>query len=124
MYPVLLMDPQAKRAARLATILKAAGFRPREAATADVALQAMSEEFFVAVVVAADLDDDDCLARLVEFREKAAHTWMIVVAPRCDEETRDLIFRHGGDACIAAPASAADLITRLEAFRLRWRPSF
>ena len=124
MYPVLLMDPQVKNAAELAAILKVAGYRPRVAATASAALQAMSEEFFIALVIAADLHDDDCLARLVEFRQKAVHSWMIVVAARCDDASRHMAFRHGGDACIPAPLSPADLIARLEAFRLRWRPSF
>jgi hypothetical protein len=79
-YPVLLLDPQVERTVELAALLTAAGFPTRVEATASDALQAMSEDFFVAVIVVADLDNRECLARLVDLRRAAVHTWMIVVS--------------------------------------------
>jgi DNA-binding response OmpR family regulator len=84
-YPVLLLDRQVERTVELAALLTAAGFPTRVEATASDALQAMSEDFFVAVIVVADLDNRECLARLVDLRRAAVHTWMIVVSPRCDD---------------------------------------
>jgi hypothetical protein len=46
------------------------------------------------------------------------------VSPRCDTDTCNLIYRHGGDACLAAPASIDELTRRLAAFQLRSRPTF
>jgi BarA-like signal transduction histidine kinase len=51
-------------------------------------------------------------------------SWMIVAAPCCDVHACKLIHRCGGDACISLPISPEDLIDRLDAFRIRARPTF
>jgi DNA-binding response OmpR family regulator len=49
---------------------------------------------------------------------------MIVVSPRCDAKTCNLIYRHGGDACVTAPVSIDELTMRLTAFQSRSRPPY
>jgi DNA-binding response OmpR family regulator len=124
MFPVLLLDPHVEKAIELAARLSVAGFPTRLETNTSTALAALREGFFIAVIVVANMDDADYLAALVELRRRAARSWMIVVSDHCDDKTRDLIFRHGGDACVVAPPSADNLISRLEAFRLRSRPTF
>lgn len=121
---LLLLEPNPENAARLAAELEAAGFSIVAAANADLALQALRQSFFFALIVAADLTDKDCLATLQALRRKARRSWMIVAAARCDIHTTDFIHRYGGDACVTAPISAVDLIDRLDAFQLRERPLF
>jgi hypothetical protein len=49
---------------------------------------------------------------------------MIVAAPDDDIDACNLVYRRGGDACVALPITLDDLISRLDAFQLRSRPSF
>ena len=44
--------------------------------------------------------------------------------PRCDAKTCNLIYRHGGDACVTAPVSIDELTMRLTAFQSRARPLY
>jgi DNA-binding response OmpR family regulator len=104
--------------------LEAAGFEVRIETCSLSAFQALRKSFFFAVVVVADLRDQNCLVTLEALRRKTPRSWMIVAAPRCDMRTCDLIHRHGGDACVAMPISVDDLINRLDAFQRRARPSF
>lgn len=125
LFPVLLLlEPIPENAARLAAQLQAAGFSTRIEGNADLALRALRESFFFALVVVADLTLKEGLAGLQTLRRGARRSWMIVAAPQCDTHTCDLIHRCGGDACVALPISAEDLIARLDAFQLRERPSF
>lgn len=124
LFPVLLLEPNGENAARLAARLEEAGFRTSIEASAYSALQAQRRVFFFAMIVVADLTNEDCLATLATLRRRAPDSWMIVAAPECDPYTCELIHRHGGDACVASPISPDDLIGRLDAFQLRARPSF
>jgi DNA-binding response OmpR family regulator len=122
--PVLLLDPQTDSAAELAGRLELNGFPTRIENTGAGAQAAIQEAYFATLIVIADLDDSACLGWLDELRRTAARSWMIVVSPRCDVKTCNLIYRHGGDACVTAPVSIDDLTRRLTAFQLRARPAF
>jgi DNA-binding response OmpR family regulator len=120
--PVLLLDSNPARAAELAACLEMKGFPTRVAHSAAGAQAAIRDVRFATLIVVADAAV--CLDKLRELRRKAARSWIIVVSPRCDTDTCNLIYRHGGDACLAAPASIDELTRRLAAFQLRARPTF
>jgi DNA-binding response OmpR family regulator len=83
---------------------------------------ALKDTHFATLIVIADLNDSICIHWLDDLRRAALRSWMIVVGSRCDANTCELIYRHGGDACITAPVSINDLTSRLSAFQLRSRP--
>ena len=120
--PVLLLDPEMDRAAELAAQLELIGFPTRTESTAAGALEAIKGAYFATFIVIPDLDDKGCLDWLDDLRRAATRVWMIVISPRCDTKTCNLIYRHGGDACLTAPASVDDLTKRLTAFQSRPRP--
>jgi DNA-binding response OmpR family regulator len=122
--PVLLLDPEIDRAAKLAAQLELIGFPTRMESTGAGALAAIKNTYFATLIVTADLDDKDCLDWLDDLRRAATRVWMIVISPRCDTKTRNLIYRHGGDACLTALASIDDLTKRLTAFQSRGRPLY
>jgi DNA-binding response OmpR family regulator len=123
-FPALLLEPNQASAIRLAARLQAAGFDTRIEGSADSALQAQRQSFFFALIVSADLADKDCLVALDALRRRSPRSWMIVATCNCDDHARNVIHRHGGDACISLPIDPDDLIARLDAFQLRARPSF
>ena len=123
-FPALLLEPNQANAVKLASRLQAAGFEIRIEGLADSALQAQRQSFFFALIVIADLTDQDCLMTLDALRRRSPRSWMIVAAPNCDAHACNVIHRHGGDACISLPIDLDDLIARLDAFQLRARPSF
>lgn len=123
-FPVLLLEPDLENAVQLAFRLEAAGFPTHVERDAHSALQALHKSFFLALAVAADLADKDCLATLEALRRNATRSWMIVAVPYCNVHAVARIHRCGGDACIAWPICADELIERLESFRMRARPSF
>jgi DNA-binding response OmpR family regulator len=106
--PVLLLDPEMDRATSLATQLESIGFPTRTESTGAAALAAIKGGYFATY----------------DLRRASARIWVIVVTPRCDTKTCKLIYRHGGDACMTAPASIDDLTGRLAAFQLRGRPLY
>jgi DNA-binding response OmpR family regulator len=122
--PVLLLDPEMDRATSLATRLQSIGYPTRIESTGAAALAAIKGDHYATLIVAADLDDKGCLDWLDDLRRASARIWMIVVTPRCDTKTCELIYRHGGDACMTAPAAIDDLTGRLAAFQLRGRPLY
>lgn len=122
--PILLLDPAMDRAAELATHLESNGFPTRVEHTGAAAQAAMKDAYFATLIVIADLDDEACLDWLDHLRRSAARSWMIVVSPRCDAKTCNLIYRHGGDACVTAPVSVDELTMRLMAFQSRARPLY
>jgi DNA-binding response OmpR family regulator len=122
--PVLLLDPDTDRAAKLAAQLELIGFPTRAECSGAGALEAIKDAYFTVLIVVADLDDKDCLDWLDELRRAATRVWMIVISPRCDTNTCDLIYRHGGDACLIAPTSVDDLAKRLTALQSRARPLY
>lgn len=122
--PVLLLDPQRDSATELATQLALNGFPTRIESTGAGAQLAIKEGQFATLIVIADVDDKACLDWLDDLRRTASRSWMIVVSPRCDTKTCNLIYRHGGDACVTAPVSIDDLTQRLAAFQLRSRPLY
>jgi DNA-binding response OmpR family regulator len=122
--PVLLLDPEMDRAAKLAAQLELIGFPTRTESTGAGALKAIKNAYFATLIVIADLDDNDCLDWLDDLRHAATRVWMIVISPRCDTKTCSLVYRHGGDACLTAPASIDDLTGRLTAFQSRARPLY
>jgi len=122
--PILLLDPEVGSAAELAARLELNGFPTRIERTGAGALAAIEDTYFATLIVVADLDDNACLDRLADLRRAALRSWMIVVSPRCDAKTCNLIYRRGGDACIPAPVSIDDLTGRLTAFQSRSRPLY
>jgi DNA-binding response OmpR family regulator len=115
----LLLDPEMDRAAKLAAQLEQIGSPTRTESTGTGALAAIKGAYFATLIVIADLDNEGCLDWLDDLRRAATRVWMIVVSPRCDPKTCNLIYRHGGDACLTAPASVDDLNKRLTAFQSR-----
>jgi DNA-binding response OmpR family regulator len=122
--PVLLVDPELESAAGLATHLELNGFPTHIENTGAGAQAAIKNATFATLIVIADLHDKACLDWLDELRRAAARSWMVVVSSSCDRKTCNLIYRHGGDACIATPVSIDDLTRRLTAFQSRARPLF
>ena len=122
--PVLLIDPHMDSAVKLAAELALNGFATRIENTGVGAQSAIKESHFSTLIVIADLDDKACLDWLDELRRTASRSWMIIVSPRCDTKTCNLIYRHGGDACVKAPVSLDDLTKRLAAFQLCSRPLY
>jgi len=122
--PVLLLDPEIDRATKLAAQLELIGFPTRTENTGACALAAIKNEYFATLIVIADLDEKGCLDWLDDLRRAATRVWMIVISSRCDTKSCNLIYRHGGDACLTAPASIDDLTMRLTAFQLRARPLY
>jgi|SRR5271168_1606831 len=120
--PVLLLDPQMGRAHGIVAHLALSGFPVRIESTGSGALQAVKEAHFSTLLVIADLDDNACLDWLDTLRHAAARSWMIVLSPRCDTETRNLVYRHGGDACMSAPPAIEGLIRTLRVFERHTRP--
>jgi DNA-binding response OmpR family regulator len=122
--PVLLLDPKMDRVGKLAAQLEQMGFPIRIEGSGVGALAAIKDTYFATMIVVADLEDKACLDWLDELRRAAARSWMIVVSPQCDMQTCKLIYRHGGDACVRAPATMDQLAGRLTAFQLRARPIY
>jgi DNA-binding response OmpR family regulator len=120
--PVILLDPNIDSAAELAMHLELNGFPALIAARASAAQAVIDRGHFTTLIVMADLEVAACLGWLDDLRRTAGRCWMIVVSPRCDTETCNLIYRHGGDACITAPVSIDDLTARLRTFELHARP--
>jgi DNA-binding response OmpR family regulator len=79
---------------------------------------------FFALIVIADLADQDCLVTLDALRRRSPRSWVIVATPNCDDHACNVIHRHGGDACISLPVDLDDLVARLDSFQSRARPSF
>ncbi len=122
--PILLLDPEMDRAAELAAHLELSGFPTRIECTLAGAQAAIKHASFAALIVIADLDDKVCLNWLDAMRRAAARSWMIVACPRCDAKSCNLIYRHGGDACVTAPVSVNELTARLTAFQSHARPLY
>ena len=120
--PVLLLDPQIDNAVELAMHLELHGWPTLIAGRTSAAQAVIARGRFTTLIMMADLDVASCLELLDELRRTTARCWMLVVSPRCDTKTCNLIYRHGGDACITAPVSIDDLPRRLTAFQSRARP--
>jgi DNA-binding response OmpR family regulator len=122
--PVLLIDPRTDDAVELAAQLELSGFATCIESNVAGALAAIERASFATLIVVADVEDPARLRWLGQLRRSAARSWILVVTPQCDTETRNLVYRHGGDACIAAPLSFNELTSCLTAFRSRARPVF
>jgi DNA-binding response OmpR family regulator len=122
--PILLLDPGMDSSAELAARLESNGFPTRIERTGAGAQAAIKGSHFATLIVIANLDDKGCLDWLDDLRRVAARSWIIVISPQCDAKTCNLIYRHGGDACVPAPVSVDDLTTRLTAFQSRVRPLY
>jgi DNA-binding response OmpR family regulator len=120
--PVILLDPHIDSAAELAIHLELNGFPALIAARASAAQAVIDRAHFTTLIVIADFEVAACLGWLDELRRTAGRCWMIVVSPQCDTNTCNLIYRHGGDACMTAPVSIDDLTARLTTFQLHARP--
>jgi DNA-binding response OmpR family regulator len=122
--PVLLLDPQTDSAVELAAYLESSGFPTCIESNAAGALAAIGRTHFATLILVADIGDPARLGWLDALRRRAARSWIIVVSPHCDTKTCNLIYRHGGDACLTAPMSLHELTSRLTAFQLRARPVY
>jgi DNA-binding response OmpR family regulator len=122
--PILLLDPQSQRAAELAAHLVSSGFPTWIESNATGAQAAIARRRFASLILVADIDDPVRLGWLDALRGRAARSWIIIISPQCDAKTCNLIYRHGGDACMTAPVSFHELTRRLTAFQLRARPLF
>jgi DNA-binding response OmpR family regulator len=122
--PVLLLDPEMDRVGKLGAQLEVFGFPIRIEGSGVGALAAIKDTYFATLIVLADLEDKACLDWLDDLRRAAARSWMIVVRPRCDVKACKVIYRHGGDACVRAPATIDELAGRLTAFQSRARPLY
>jgi DNA-binding response OmpR family regulator len=122
--PILLLDPDLNSADELATHLELKGFPTRIERTGAGAQAAMRDAHFATLIVFADLDDNACLDWLDDLRRAAARCWLIVISSLCDAKSCDLIYRHGGDACVTRPVSLDELTLRLTAFQSRSRPLY
>jgi DNA-binding response OmpR family regulator len=122
--PILLLDPQPQTAADLAAHLVSSGFPTWIESNAIGAQAAIARRQFATLILVADIHDPIRLDWLDALRGRAARSWIIVVGPQCDAKTCNLIYRHGGDACMTAPVSFHELTRRLTAFQLRARPLF
>ena len=120
--PVLLLDPQMDSAVELAAHLELSGFHTCIESNAAGALASMERTHFATLILVADIDDPTRLGWLDALRRRAARSWIIVVSPHCDTKACNLIYRHGGDACLTAPLSLHELTRRLTAFQMHARP--
>jgi DNA-binding response OmpR family regulator len=119
--PVLVLDPQMDNAVELAAHLEMSGFPTCIESNPADAQAAIERAHFATLILVADVDDPVHRGWLNALRRRAARSWIIVVSPRCDAKTCNLIYRHGGDACMTAPPSIDELTRRLTAFQLRAR---
>jgi DNA-binding response OmpR family regulator len=122
--PILLLDPQSQSAAELAAQLVSSGFPTWIESNATGAQAAIARRRFASLILVGDIDDPVRLGWLDALRGRAARSWIIIISPQCDANTCNLIYRHGGDACMTAPVSFHELTRRLTAFQLRARPLF
>jgi len=123
-FPTLLFDPDIDRAKRLSVRLVEGGV-PVEIATSAVAmLTSVRDKHFRTLLVAADLDDVNCLAFLDELRLAAPAEWLIAIASRADDDALAVAHRHGVDSLLAAPPLLPDLLARIAGLQLRARPRF
>lgn len=86
-------------------------------------LSAVREKYYRTLIVAADIEDPDCLAFLVELRKAAPKSWMIALTRPLDRRETLRAYRHGVDAVAIAPVSPVDLRARIAGFQLRARTS-
>ena len=120
--PVILLDPHIDGAVGLAMQLELNGFPALIAARASSAQAVIDRGHFTTLIVMADFEFAACLGWLDQLRRTAQRCWMIVVGPQCDTKTCNLIYRHGGDACMTAPVAIDDLTARLTTFQMHARP--
>lgn len=122
--PILLLDPQSQSAAEFAAHLETSGFPTWIESDVGGAQAAIARRQFATLILVADIGDPVRLGWLDALRGRAARSWIIVISPQCDSKSCNLIYRHGGDACMTAPVSFHELTKRLMAFQLRGRPLF
>jgi DNA-binding response OmpR family regulator len=121
--PSLLFDPDSQRAQRFAARLRGEGLPVELAPSAMSMLAAVRDKHFRVPIVAADVDDPDCLAFLEKPRKAAPESWMIALTSSVDHLATLTAYRHGVDAVVILSASHADLRARIAGFQLRARPS-
>jgi DNA-binding response OmpR family regulator len=121
--PSLLFDPDSQSAQLRAVDLRKEGLPIEVALSAEAMLAAVRKKYFRTLIVAADIEDPDCLAFLVELRKAAPESWMIALTRPIDRRETLRASRHGVDAVAIVPVSPADLRTRIAGFQLRARPS-
>jgi DNA-binding response OmpR family regulator len=112
--PILLVDADVDLGRGLLHQLTRHGFRADLAITVEAAKACVGARYYRAMAVVADLSDCQHLLGLRQLREAAPQTWIIVVATNTELEAREVVFTHGGDACLAKPFQFSDLLLRLE----------
>jgi len=123
-FPTLLFDPDGERATQLAARLVECGVPVEVSTSAEAMLESVRKKHFRTLVVAADLDDANCLVFLDALRLAAPTGWLIAIGSRADAEAHAVAYRHGVDSLVAAPALLPELVTRIAALQLRSRPRF
>jgi len=114
--PILLVDPDVDLGRGLLHQLTRHGFCADLAITVEAARVCAGVRYYRAMVVVADLLDQQHLVGLRQLREAAPQTWIIAVATNTEFETCQVVFRHGGDACLPKPFQFSDLLLRLESW--------
>jgi DNA-binding response OmpR family regulator len=114
--PILLVDPGVDLGRGLLRQLTLHGFCADLAITVEAARACVGVRYYRAMVVVADLSDGQHLLGLRQLREAAHQTWIIVVATKTEFEACQVVFSHGGDACLPKPFQFSDLLFRLESF--------
>jgi DNA-binding response OmpR family regulator len=118
----LVIDTNAHAAQQLAAQLAHAGFPSRAASTRSAAVDAVTAQYFRAIVVAAELDDAESLNFLRTMSRMAPRSWLVVISSIDDAAASGLVQKCGGDALINVPFAVEDLATRLAALSIRERP--
>jgi len=112
--PILLVDPDFELGRGLLHQLMRHGFCADLAITVEAARACVGVRYYRAMVVVADLSDCQHLFGLRQLREAAPQTWIIVVVTNTEFEACQVVFSHGGDACLPKPFQFSDLLFRLE----------
>ena len=123
-FPTLVFDPNIDNARMIAGSLERRGISVHIAGSAPEALRLAKDVYHRAVIVVADLTDEDCLQLLDSMHRAAPRSWLIVANGRVDRELRKLVYRHGADALVETPVDIGALVQRIASFQARSRPIY
>jgi DNA-binding response OmpR family regulator len=120
--PILLFDPNAVAARRLAMQLRHAGFVTYVTFDGSAAVSSARARQFASIVVVADLADAQMRRCLHELRDADPDAWLIVISDPAVEGDRDVVRELGGNAMMDVPFTILDLSQRLSMISPRVQP--